>query len=459
MKIQKFYLTTFTQEIEQETLKKTAENMAWVVSADMGYGHQRAVSPLKKCAHEKIITVGALQDISPGEKKLWDRMLLLYEFFSRMSTVPVIGKFIFGILDSLLFIPSYYPMRNLSGVTFQVKMLASSIKKGLCSGMMEKIKSKHLPLITSFYAPAIAADMAGHDKIYCIICDADLNRVWVAEQPWESRIHYLAPCGKAAQRLRSYGVPDDRIYITGFPLPDELLGGEDLPVLKRDLARRLLTLDPKGKFMQRNEKNVEHFLGSQIRLQEKSSGLTITFAVGGAGAQKEIGSRIAHSLRNEIREGTIKLNLVAGIRQEVYKYFLDVKKIQHNDTPNIAIIYEENLEDYFNAFNRIMSSTDILWTKPSELSFYCGLGIPIIMTPTIGSQEQFNKYWLSEITAGIPQLNPDYTHEWLFDFLKKGRLADAAWSGFLKARKLGTYKITEILETGTMKLSDSPLER
>ena len=28
-----------------------------------------------------------------------------------------------------------------------------------------------------------------------------------------------------------------------------------------------------------------------------------------------------------------------------------------------------------------MRTTDILWTKPSELSFYCGLGIPIIMAP------------------------------------------------------------------------------
>ncbi len=450
-------------EVQEETEIKdktaAATGQAWIVSADMGYGHQRAVFPLKAAAYEKIITVGALQDITPAEKKLWDRMLMLYEFFSRMSTVPVIGKFLFGILDSLLFIPSYYPMRNLSGATFQVRMLSSSIKKGLCSGMMEKIRSKHLPLVTSFYTPAIAADMAGHDEIYCIICDADLNRVWVAEQPYESRIRYFAPCGKAAQRLRSYGIADDHIYITGFPLPHELLGGPELPVLKRNLARRLRTLDPKNKFMQRNEKNVEHFLGEQIHLQNASSPLTITFAVGGAGAQKEIGSRIAYSLRNEIARGDVKLNLVAGIRKEVYDYFADIKKIQHDNTPHISIIYSESLEDYFASFNALLHHTDILWTKPSELSFYAGLGIPIIMTPAIGSQEQFNKYWLKEITAGIPQLNPDYTHQWLFDFIKKGRLADAAWSGFLKARKMGTYKIAEVLKTGSMTLSDSPLER
>jgi hypothetical protein len=34
-----------------------------------------------------------------------------------------------------------------------------------------------------------------------------------------------------------------------------------------------------------------------------------------------------------------------------------------------------------------------------------------------------------------------------------------AWSGFLKARKLGTTKIMEVLETGKMTSSNSPLER
>jgi hypothetical protein len=45
------------------------------------------------------------------------------------------------------------------------------------------------------------------------------------------------------------------------------------------------------------------------------------------------------------------------------------------------------------------------------------------------------------------------------DMLKSGRLAEAAWAGFLKARKLGTYKILEVLQTGTMQRSQSPILR
>jgi hypothetical protein len=81
------------------------------------------------------------------------------------------------------------------------------------------------------------------------------------------------------------------------------------------------------------------------------------------------------------------------------------------------------------------------------------------MTPTIGSQEKFNRQWLFEIQAGIRQENPDHTDQWLFDWLNNGRLAEAAWSGFLKARKLGTYKILEVLQTGKMTKSDSPVMR
>lgn len=450
------------QTITEQTKGTVADKhrpLAWIVSADMGYGHQRAVYPLKDFAYEGVITVGSMQDITLAEKQLWKRMLGVYEFFSRLSSIPVVGKPLFGLLDSLLFIPSLYPIRNLSRPNFQLRRLIAGIKGGLCSGMVEKIRTRHLPVITSFYAPAIAADLAGHDDIYCIICDADLNRVWVAEQPWESRIKYFAPCGKAAQRLRTYGVPDNHIYITGFPLPEELLGGTQLTVLKKNLARRLVQLDPRQKFMQRHHKSVEYFLGADLLREKPGQSLTITYAVGGAGAQKEIAMKIAKSLRSKIDAGEVKLNLVAGIRPEVRDYFIALREKYFSSSPFVEIVYRDSLDEYFPAFNQIMHGTDILWTKPSELSFYSGLGIPIIMSPAIGSQEQFNKYWLNDITAGLKQLDPDHTNEWLFDYLKKGIIAEAAWSGFLKARKLGTYKIREVLETGSMKQEDSPLLR
>lgn len=435
---------------------KIKSQKAWVVSADMGYGHQRAVFPLNSIAEEGSITVGKNDNSTQKEKKQWKRLLNVYESFSRARGIPFIGKPLFAMLDAVLHIPSFYPIRNLSHSTYQVDLLEKNIQSGLCTGMLQKISSKQLPLVTSFYAPAIAADLKGFEPIYCIVCDADINRVWVAKQPWESRINYFAPCGKAAQRLKSYGVPEDRIFLTGFPLPNDLVG-KNLSVLKHDLAQRLYYLDPQNRFWTMHRKNVEHFLGKKNCTFKKERILTITYAVGGAGAQKEIGASIVNSLRNRILANEIKINLVAGIRPEVKEYFETVKRELHTD--NISIIYAETLDEYFQLFNNTMRTTDILWTKPSELSFYAGLGIPIIMTPTIGSQERFNRQWLFEIHAGMKQEDPNYTEQWLYDLLDNGTIADMAWSGFLKARKLGTEKILEVLRTGIMEKSNSPLER
>lgn len=434
-------------------------NKAWVVTATMGYGHQRAVYPLRDIAEERIITVGSDDAASAHEKKLWKRVLGAYEFMSRAKSIPLVGKPIFNLLDKLLRIPSYYPMRDLSESTFQVDLLESSINRGLCSGMIEKIKTKKLPVVTSFYASAIAADMQGFHSVYCIICDADLNRVWVAKQPYESGITYFAPCGKVAQRLRAYGVPEERIYKTGFPLPVELLGDKDLSVLKKDLGQRLRRLDPKNEFWIRNGRNVEYFMGAENCKPSSDMKLTITYAVGGAGAQKEIGGKIAESLKKKILNDEVKLIFAAGTKESVRDYFLKVKSKITADDSKIEILFSDDMGEYFEKFNTAMKRTDILWTKPSELTFYSALGIPIIMSPTIGSQEKFNRKYLFEVQAGIKQDNPDYANQWLFEWVRKGRLAELAWNGFLKVRKMGTFKILEFLETGKFLQDDSPVLR
>jgi hypothetical protein len=123
------------------------------------------------------------------------------------------------------------------------------------------------------------------------------------------------------------------------------------------------------------------------------------------------------------------------------------------------VVYHPEKTGYFGVMSEIIRETDVLWTKPSELSFYCGLGIPFVLSPTLGSQEVYNKKWLLEIQAGIEQDDPRYAGEWLFDLLFEGRLAESAWDGFIKARKYGTFRIMEVLATGSMGAGSSPLNR
>ncbi|MBA7667023.1 hypothetical protein ES703_75108 [subsurface metagenome] len=431
----------------------------WLVTVDMGLGHQRATYPLTHLAEDGLITVGRDSTSDPDEQKIWARVRRTYEFLSRVRTIPIVGKPLFGLLDAVQNIPPFYPISDMSSPSFQVKLISSFIDKGLCRGMLEKIKEKPLPLLTSYLIPALAADKYGYSRIYCIVCDAEISRSWVAENPLNSRINYLAPCGRAVMRLRSYGVPDERIFLTGFPLPLEVLGGKNLDILRADTGQRLRYLDPNNRFWPLHGRNVAHFLGKSNCRFKNERKFTITYAVGGAGAQKEFGYQIARSFQDKLRKGKMRLNLVAGIREEVKTYFEKVKSELLPDSPDLRIIYSPDRYEYFQSFSQLMRETDVLWTKPSELSFCCGLGISIIISPPIGSQEEFNRKWLLEIQAGIPQEDPDYADQWLHDLLSAGRLAESAWDGFLKARKYGTYKIKEILETGSMARETSPLKR
>jgi len=172
------------------------------------------------------------------------------------------------------------------------------------------------------------------------------------------------------------------------------------------------------------------------------------FAVGGAGAQKEIAIKIVESLAEKVKAGEMKIILVAGIRGKVRDYFLQYLTglgFKKNLGKNIEIIFEKDIKSYFKKFNQTLRKTDILWTKPSELSFYTGLGLPMIIAPPIGSQEDFNKEWLLQLGSAISQKNPKYTNEWLFDLLETGWFAEAAMQGFVESPNLGTFNIEKVV--------------
>jgi hypothetical protein len=408
---------------------------AWIVTLDMGLGHQRATYPLAPFAEGGIITLGSPTEGTQREARLWRGFRRAYELASRLKAVPLVGGLAFSLTDRLQSIPPYYPQRDLSRPTFAVRFLYSQLKRGLCRSLLGKIRTRPLPLVTSHMAPAIAADEAGYTPIYCILCDAEISRAWVAENPSKSGIHYLVPCERGILRLRSYGVPAERITLTGFPFPLELLGDRSLDTLRSDFARRI-----------RNLRN--------------GHPLTVTYAVGGAGAQRDIGRQILASLRGSLQRGTVRLNLVAGIRTEVKSFFERCIEELLPGCPNIRIIFARSKPEYFRRFSESIRSTDILWTKPSELSFYSGLGLPVIIAPPIGSQEILNRKWLLDIQAGIPQEDPRYAGEWLFDYQNEGRLFEAAWSGLLKVRKHGTYAIQDLLAAaGGPTLARSPSRR
>ena len=428
----------------------TGPHRAWVVAADMGLGHLRAAFPLRDVAAGGVIAAGARNVTSDFEYALWNRIRRGYNILSRSRRIPLVGPLLSAALNGLEKIERLYPLRDLSSPSPQVRLVRRLVlRHGLGDALLEHIQSKPLPLLTTFYVPALAADYRDYPGgIYCVICDADINRVWAPSRPRHSRIHYCAPCETAVRRLQMYGVPADRITLTGFPLPKENLGPPDtLDVLKRDMARRLANLDPEGRCRKLHRTHMRELFGANVAAAPTQP-LRIAFCIGGAGAQVEIAKALLHALRTLLHSREVIFTISAGTRrnvaQELETAIRDLGLEALRDRV-LFVVHHTDRNRYFEAFNQAMRTTDVLWTKPSELSFYAGLGIPLIVAPPIGPHEEGNRRWLHVRHAGLDQEDPAAAAEWLYDLLHTGTLAEAAWQAFLHCPKMGAFNIERLL--------------
>jgi len=421
------------------------ENEAWIVSADMGLGHQRAAYPFRDIAFERIIVANTDACVSPKERNLWTKFQAFYEGISRAQKLPIIGPWLWRAYDHFQAIRPHYPFTDLSKPSIGSTLLYNLIRRGFGAGVVTCTRKREdLPVLSTFYAMALAADYAGRRDVFCVITDSDINRVWVANDPKKSRINYLAPTALSRVRLLQYGVAEERIFVTGFPLP-----AENVATAREDLARRLEILDAKGLFRARFRTALGQLAPAAISKGKRTDhALSITFAVGGAGAQAETARDILESLAPALKEGRMRLNLVAGVRQEVRDYFIKIisdRGLEAELGKSVRVLFAATKDDYFPMFNALLRETDLLWTKPSELCFYAGLGIPIVMSPPLGAHEERNQTALMRAGAGYQQEDPRAAVEWLSDWTQNGLLAIGAFNGYLNVPNCGTENIKRLL--------------
>ncbi|MGV8086650.1 MAG: DUF6938 domain-containing protein [Candidatus Woesearchaeota archaeon] len=427
---------------------------AWIIAVDMGYGHQRAAYPLKDIAYERIITANSDKIISEKERNIWEKTRSLYEAVSRLKNIPILGQLIFKTYDQIQKISPFFPFKDYSMPNFSTIKLQRIINNGFGRSLVEYTSKKNIPVITTYSVAAMMYEY-NNKKVYLVVTDTDISRAWVSNNPKTSNITYFAPCKHVVLRLKQYGISEEKIIETGFPLPKENIGKND-EIVKQDLVARLVNLDPGGVFFEKYKGLLIEKLGfkknqkfnTESLAKFKTHNLTLTYAIGGAGAQKELALDIIKSLRQKIESKELVLNIIVGIKLELKMFFeKEIKNIgmQASIGAGINIVFALDKKTLFETTNKILRTTDILWTKPSEMSFYTALGIPIIIAPPIGSHEIFNKEWLEHIGSGFVQENPKFTKEWLYYWMQEGRFADAAIQGFIDAPRHGIYNIEKYL--------------
>lgn len=417
-----------------------------LVAIDMGYGHLRPAHSLSQfLGGVPVLHADRAPLASENEQQKWMQVRVAYEALSRASRFPWVGRALGDLLNGVTSIPALYPRRDLSQPSIGVRLLESMARRGLGAGLAARLQHQDVPLLTTFYGPAVLSDYHGAERLFCVVTDADVNRVWAPIEPRHTQITYFAPSMRVRRRLKAYGVPADRVIVTGYPLPHELLGGPGVPVLQENLRRRLLTLDPRRRFLREIRAEISYFLGD---LPEHAGAPPhLVFAVGGAGAQVDMSFQFLPSLARRLRRGKLKVTLVAGIRKEVAERFQQA--IAHARLEDelaggaVEILLAESHDEYFEKFNALLSKADVLWTKPSELSFFGALGIPLIFAEPVGSHEHYNRRWAIDGGSGIKQYDPRHAGEWLWEMLKDGTLAGAAWTGYVRMPKFGLYRIIE----------------
>ena len=415
-----------------------------IVAVEMGYGHLRAAWPLADALSAQVLHADRPPLADEDEQRIWDRVRWAHESLSKLSQrAGLVGAPMRALLESITMIPPLYSDRDLAAPNPAVWALAYLVRRGLGRGLLDRLRHDDSYCLTTFYAPAIAAASEGVERVYCVVTDADIHRIWAPVRPGSTKIHYFAPSRRVVRRLQAYGVPHENITFTGFPLPLELVGDENLQPLRDDLAARLVRLDPEGRFRDVHGGEPERFLGP-LPTDQQGAPVRITFAVGGAGAQADLADRFLPSLRGWILDGRLELNLVAGTRLDVARRFHESVQragLERAVGSGIAVVHEPEFESYYRRFNQILRKTDVLWTKPSELSFYAALGIPLILASPLGVHERFNRRWLREQGVALKQRNPSAARGWLEEWLSDGTLASAAWSGFVRLPKQGTHRI------------------
>lgn len=418
-----------------------------IASIAMGYGHLRPAVALADAFGVPVLRADAAPVASDDEIKLWTRIRRTYEATTRWTGLSLIGPALRELVEFATSIPHLHPHRDQSRPGFAVRRLDALIRAGLGRGIATHALQTGRPLLTTHFAPALAAAAAGCRDVWCVVTDSDIHRVWAPLDSARTTVRYLTPSMRASRRLQAYGVPAANIHVTGFPLPQELVGGADLATLKRNLAGRLVRLDPTRALRGAWRNELQHFLG-ELPQDQEGVPPRLTFAVGGAGAQAELVERFLPGLAPAIHEGRWRLALVAGIRREVAARFqaaLARHRLDQAPAGAVTVLCADSHEEYFAAFNRLLAETDVLWSKPSEITFFGALGVALVLATPVGVHESYNRRWAREHGACLKQRDARFAHQWLVEWLDDGLLAGAAWSGYLRLPKFGLQQIRQLV--------------
>jgi hypothetical protein len=413
-----------------------------VVAVEMGYGHLRAAHTLAESFHTNVVRMDLPPVAGPSEAVIWREVRTFYNALSRAVDWPLIGLAVQWMLEKITNILPLCPEGKVEPASFLTRCVDRLTRTVLGQRLRALATDTGKPILATYPVAALAARHVPGVHVFCLATDTDLNRAWAPADAGRSGIHYFAPVSRVSDRLRSFGLSDGSIHLTGFPLSARLVAEAPL-----SLRRRLIRLDPQSAFRSGTNETAASLL--QDPIPETFRGpIVMAVAIGGAGAQIHHANQIIQSLRKLIVDGELRLILVAGTNAEVAHHFrkmLAMAGLENFCGAGVQILFSSDPGNYFSLFEDCIAEADLLWTKPSELVFYAALGLPVLLSPPVGCQERANRDWLLSNESALDAGSPAEFGQRLDTLLANGDLCRIAWNAYSRLDRNGLDRIHQVV--------------
>ena len=204
--------------------------------------------------------------------------------------------------------------------------------------------------------------------------------------------------------------------------------------------------------------NIEHDCNLRVKRMKEKRPMRFLLTIGGAGAQKEIFAAIIKELLPRIEKGQAALYVNVGDYKNVWEELkneikmLEKATIHFDNWKETCDFAEEAIEgevkgihafyhaDIFQAVyttNLLMRSTDVLVTKPSELSFY---PVPKLFIKRVGGHEMWGAIHSAEIGDGTLECRDiPHTLQMLEWFLTDSSLLESMCENIVRNKRMGIY--------------------
>ncbi len=386
----------------------------------MGFGHLRAAHNIASFSKSPVLRVDESPYLNGIDDFVWKSGQFFHTHASRDKESKV--KFFYNWFESMMAIPENGAPPSLG----PSKFVRTMQKLGAGDKLFKVLDASNPALLHTFYLPAMLSVYHGYrGKNFLLLCDTDFHRVWVPVDPGKHDLKYCVPIPSSADRLVSYGVKKEKIFVTGFPLPQANTGGRDLRMLERDFDAR------------------------KARLKSDSTlPLTIIFPFSGAGAYSNMLADLVKSILEDLKEGSLRLIVSCGNNEHALRkaenLFINygIEELEFAE-----IMFEKDLFAAFDEFNAALKSADVMITKPSEMIFYAALGIPLVFLPPIGAHEEKNRDYLFENNCAVNMVPATDFPRWLEKSRRKGLLLELAENGFTNLPKNGSVAIDELIRS------------